>query len=298
VKYQLLNTVNNCISEIRHISLTLEDGNNYTLSAANNPYYNPDELSISWKQGDSQFQIQCPILASYMDFSQKFKTHLQKDVPESRNIDIILPSISGDNSPRIYSRVSTPSKSVSSPTKVNPSITDAVEEELVIPPENLPPYSKAIVTLRNIIKERSPRDKLGCILNTFRETIKCVTDFWDKEGCEPVVGADDLVPIFTFIILKAQIPNLYTEMNFIWEFASDNEMNGNFGYGYATFQVGVEAVARLEEIIDTGSNDKPAARAIKKAGILEKRDNLVTIRRMSRIIGEDDEMEGMMNPGL
>jgi len=298
VKYQLLNTVNNCISEIRHFALTLDDGNNFTLSAANTPLYNPDELSITWKQGESQFQIQCPILASYMELSKKFKIHLQKDVPEARITEIILPPISTDNSPRKPYRDSTPSKRVSSTSTVNPSITDKVEEETVIPPENIPPYTKAIVTLRNIIKERSPRDKLGCILNTFRETIKCVTDFWDKEGCEPVVGADDLVPIFTFVILKAQIPNLFTEMNFIWEFASDTEMNGNFGYGYATFQVGVEAVARLDDIT-ASSDDKPIpARPTKKEGIIQKRDNLVTIRRMSRIIGEDDEMEGMMNPGL
>jgi len=147
--------------------------------------------------------------------------------------------------------------------------------------------------LRTISNEKSPRDKLGCILRTFREAIKCVTDFWDKEGCDPVVGADDLVPIFANVILKANIPNLYTEMNFIWEFASDAEMNGNFGYGYATFQVGVEAVARLDYVPEEASSSpsKRASLITQTDGILVKREQLVYTRRMTRATRDDDEEE-------
>ena len=38
-------------------------------------------------------------------------------------------------------------------------------------------------------------------------------------------------------------------MNFIWEFATDAEMKGKYGYGYATFQIGVEVVASLSDVI-------------------------------------------------
>jgi len=107
------------------------------------------------------------------------------------------------------------------------------------------PYYRAIQSLKKISHLKSPRDKLGCILITFMDIIQCVTDFWESHDREPVVGADDLVPIFSYVILKARVPKLYSEMTFIWEFATDTEMKGKYGYGFATFQIGVEVVSRL-----------------------------------------------------
>lgn len=123
------------------------------------------------------------------------------------------------------------------------------------------PYRRAIQTLRKISFLKSPRDKLGCILHTFMDVIQCVTDFWDVYERDPVVyvaqpltcfltlfrSADDLVPIFSYVILKAHVPKLYSEMNFIWEFATDSEMKGKYGYSFATFQIGVEVIARLSQ---------------------------------------------------
>jgi len=107
------------------------------------------------------------------------------------------------------------------------------------------PYRRAIQSLKKLSSLKSPRDKLGCILITFMDIIQCVTDFWEVHDREPVVGADDLVPIFSYVILKARVPKLYSEMSYIWEFATDAEMKGKYGYGFATFQIGVEVVARL-----------------------------------------------------
>ena len=102
-------------------------------------------------------------------------------------------------------------------------------------------------TLRKITYLKSPRDKLGCIVHTFMDVIQCVSDFWDAHERDPVVSADDLVPIFSYVILKANVPRLYSEMNFIWEFASDSEMKGKYGYSFATFQIGVEVISRLSQ---------------------------------------------------
>eukprot|EP01127_Copromyxa_protea_P008497 TRINITY_DN1946_c1_g1_i1.p1 TRINITY_DN1946_c1_g1~~TRINITY_DN1946_c1_g1_i1.p1 ORF type:complete len:884 (+),score=162.38 TRINITY_DN1946_c1_g1_i1:266-2917(+) len=123
------------------------------------------------------------------------------------------------------------------------------------------PYRKAIHTLRKISFLKSPRDKLGCILHTFMDVIQCVTDFWNAHDCDPVVSADDLVPIFSYVILKAHVPKLYSEMNFIWEFATDSEMKGKYGYSFATFQIGVEVIARLsqEEAMRVLANEVKAA---------------------------------------
>jgi len=107
------------------------------------------------------------------------------------------------------------------------------------------PYRRAIQSLKKLSHLKSPRDKLGCILITFMDIIQCVTDFWEVHGREPIVGADDLVPIFSYVILKARVPKLFSEMSYIWEFATDTEMKGKYGYGFATFQIGVQVIARL-----------------------------------------------------
>jgi len=156
--------------------------------------------------------------------------------------------------------------------------TPLIEKEETL--EEKPPYYRAIKTLQKISELKSPRDKLGCILQTFKETIQCVSDFWDPLDKEPVVGADDLVPIFAYVILKSQIPKLFSEMNFIWEFANDYEMNGKYGYGFATFQIGVEAVARLDDTIYNEKGDK-------SADILEKREILIH-RRTSRLTTKEE----------
>lgn len=268
-----------------------ETGPILQISASNHPTYKQETLQISWTHENDKYSLTCPDLATFNDLYKQCKiqltySHHNLSVPDFKITDSLTP-ISAESSPRIPSGTSTPRDST--PSRSRTTIPLIAEEP--IPLENQVPYQKAIETLRNIVNEKSPRDKLGCILRTFRETIKCVTDFWDKEGCDPVVGADDLVPIFAYVILKANIPHLYSEMNFIWEFASDAEMNGNYGYGYATFQVGVEAVARL----DKDEEQSPSKRATATDGILEKREQLVYTRRMTRVTRDEDDDELSMS---
>jgi len=264
------------------------------ITASNTPTYDQEQLYISWKQGNNEYKIQCPDISSYMEIYKQCKIHLHSNIsiPEFKlvNHSVMSPFSSSESSDYLSGETYTLKRN-------NSLLEDKLIEEEEPPPisiENQVPYMKAITTLRNIVNERSPRDKLGCILNTFRQTIKCVTDFWDKEGCDPIVGADDLVPIFAYVILKANIPNLYTEMNFIWEFATDTEMNGNFGYGFATFQVGVEVVARLDENPpddkdSSTQNQNNQPQTDKLNGIIEKREQLFYTRRLSRATRIEEE---------
>jgi hypothetical protein len=183
------------------------------------------------------------------------------------------------------------------------------EEDLSLTFEQQP-YHNAIKTLRKISLLKSPRDKLGCILQTFKDIIQCVGDFWEHYDREAVVGADDLVPIFAYVILKARLPKIFSEMNFIWEFATDSEMNGKYGYGFATFQIGVEIITGLDDSIwKTMEKETSKERRMSKhnialpkkietippedhylsGGILEKRDMLVSQRVRANPSDNDEE---------
>jgi len=99
-------------------------------------------------------------------------------------------------------------------------------------------------------------------------------------------------------------------MNFIWEFATDGEMNGKYGYGFATFQIGIEIISRLDDSIwhtleGTTDKNKPISKINilspvsetlptpeehfpNTGGISEKRDQLVSQIRL-RITPSDNE---------
>jgi len=102
-------------------------------------------------------------------------------------------------------------------------------------------------TLQTLTYMKSPRDKLTCILQSLQDTVHCVQEFWRENNVENIiVGADDLVPIYTYTLYLSNIPNLISEMNFIWDLANDVELSGKYGYSYATFQLAVSIISNME----------------------------------------------------
>ncbi|KFD56014.1 hypothetical protein M513_03138 [Trichuris suis] len=79
-------------------------------------------------------------------------------------------------------------------------------------------YSKAIDCFQRLSSEFSPIDKFKIIAETFEHVNRCVS-----ENCENVVAcpwtADNLVPITTYVLIRAQIQRLGAELNFIRDFA-------------------------------------------------------------------------------
>jgi len=258
-----------------------------------------DELTHSWSNGAIHTPETSPRSSRSQDSSQP-GTPKRDSSPKRENSEIRTP-----NSEKRERRILTSNYSTPNASRRNTPVTTLFEQEEYPPGEEKPPYYTAIKTLQKICDLKSPRDKLGCILQTFKDTIQCVSDYWEPRDREPVVGADDLVPIFAYVILRAQIPKLFSEMNFIWEFANDHEMNGKFGYGFATFQIGVEAVARLDDSIfnekggtqDTQSSCPTATADTTNTttqhldDILEKRDLLINRRASLLPPKEKDEEE-------
>jgi len=275
-------------------------------------------LSISWKQDECDFKLQFADLPIYTEVTKQIKVHQTHQTNHQKSMDpSVLKAVadelhswdSEDNNQQGTQRDVSPQKENNekrerriqlSPSRMNTPLSSPLLEREEESLEEKPPYYRAIITLQQIIELKSPRDKLGCILQTFKDTIQCVSDYWDPLDREPVVGADDLVPIFAYVILKAQIPKLFSEMNFIWEFANDMEMNGKYGYGFATFQIGVEAVARLDDSIynekDAKTTDVQTTSPTtnnnteRLDGIIEKRQILVN-RRASQISHVKDEFD-------
>ena len=87
--------------------------------------------------------------------------------------------------------------------------------------------TNAILWIKRIDEKKSIREKLFCIsgaYNTMNNTIKF------SSGKNEDAGQDELTPIFQYIIIKAQPPRFYSNINYIKCFLNDNELTGELGF--------------------------------------------------------------------
>lgn len=104
------------------------------------------------------------------------------------------------------------------------------------------PYRPAYALLRSLTKRKSPREKIECIFSVLNKTISCIENFWKKKGKSIIVGADDLLPIFTYIVARAGVPNLPFEVKYINEFSSERILQGKYGYALITLQMAADSL--------------------------------------------------------
>jgi hypothetical protein len=88
------------------------------------------------------------------------------------------------------------------------------------------PYGKAIANLKKITNLQTPSSKLRCLIDTGKMIVTCIDSHWkgQKKGdTKFIVGGDELLPIFAYVIIKADVPCLFTESKFVEAFVSEEE---------------------------------------------------------------------------
>ncbi|XP_051239148.1 VPS9 domain-containing protein 1 isoform X1 [Dicentrarchus labrax] len=85
------------------------------------------------------------------------------------------------------------------------------------------PYESAVQELRLLIIDRCPQRKLECIVRTLRLICACAEDYRclhevDSTPKTAAIGADDLLPILSFVALRSQCPQLVSECAALEEF--------------------------------------------------------------------------------
>ncbi|OMJ84847.1 hypothetical protein SteCoe_13973 [Stentor coeruleus] len=112
-----------------------------------------------------------------------------------------------------------------------------------------PAYDKAIEKLQKIESVFSPFKKLNIIIQTSRMICECIDDYWtDKIISEEhlMVDADQILSIFTYIVLKAHINNLAGHIKIIQEFARFITNNSSMGYYVTTIEACLEQIKNME----------------------------------------------------
>ena len=125
-------------------------------------------------------------------------------------------------------------------------------EDFGIPKEqmneiNMPLWEKAITELRQMETFRTPRMKLRCLLRCFMIVTNSFSLFSnDKE--DQAATADDMLIIFPYIVVKANIGCLLRHIKFIKMFEYQDLLNGETSYALNKLEISVEIIKGFKNL--------------------------------------------------
>ncbi|XP_041746001.1 VPS9 domain-containing protein 1 isoform X3 [Coregonus clupeaformis] len=110
------------------------------------------------------------------------------------------------------------------------------------------PYESAVQELRLLCGDCCPQRKLECIVRTLRLICACAQDYCclhEAESKTAAIGADDLLPILSYVALHCELPQLVSECAALEEFIHEGYLIGEEGYCLTSMQSALQYVESL-----------------------------------------------------
>ncbi|NXW72305.1 VP9D1 protein, partial [Hirundo rustica] len=118
------------------------------------------------------------------------------------------------------------------------------------PAPGRPAYASAVQDLRLIPLETCPRRKLECIVRALRGICECAEEYCgSRDGrslATAAIGADDLLPILSYVVLQTGLPQLLSECAALEEFIHEGYLIGEEGYCLTSLQSALSYVESLQ----------------------------------------------------
>ncbi|NXM09731.1 VP9D1 protein, partial [Tyrannus savana] len=117
------------------------------------------------------------------------------------------------------------------------------------------PYASAVQDLRLIPLETCPRKKLECIVRALRGICECAEEYCGARDLRTPAsaaiphcpsGADDLLPILSYVVLQTGLPQLVSECAALEEFIHEGYLIGEEGYCLTSLQSALSYVESLQ----------------------------------------------------
>lgn len=117
------------------------------------------------------------------------------------------------------------------------------------------PYQSAVQELRLLCNDCCPQRKLECIVRTLRHICVCAEDYRclqevDSPHKTAAIGADDLLPILSYVALRCDCPQLVSECAALEEFIHEGYLIGEEGYCLTSM---LSALAYVESLHTGGA---------------------------------------------
>ncbi|XP_027629261.1 VPS9 domain-containing protein 1 [Tupaia chinensis] len=117
------------------------------------------------------------------------------------------------------------------------------------------PYCTAAQELGLLVLETCPQKKLECIVRALRVICACAESYCHAREAAPeagpqpaaaaAIGADDLLPILSFVVLRSDLPQLVSECAALEEFIHEGYLIGEEGYCLTSLQSALSYVELL-----------------------------------------------------
>uniref|UniRef100_A0A6B2LJ30 VPS9 domain-containing protein n=1 Tax=Arcella intermedia TaxID=1963864 RepID=A0A6B2LJ30_9EUKA len=128
----------------------------------------------------------------------------------------------------------------------SPELTVPVEFQL----EGLEqPYQSAILSLQQLSNSTSIESKLKCLTQAATKIISSVDTYWAKQSAPRAitVGADEILPLMIYVVVKARVPHIFSEGIFMELFIDENQSIQQEGYVLATFQMALKEIYEMKK---------------------------------------------------
>ncbi|XP_032086265.1 VPS9 domain-containing protein 1 isoform X2 [Thamnophis elegans] len=111
-----------------------------------------------------------------------------------------------------------------------------------------PPYAAAVQELLLLPLSSCPQKKLECIVRTLRVICECAEEYCGSrlQPASAAIGADDLLPILSFVVLQSNLPQLASECAALEEFIHEGYLIGEEGYCLTSLQSALSYVQSLQ----------------------------------------------------
>ncbi|XP_053126625.1 VPS9 domain-containing protein 1 isoform X2 [Hemicordylus capensis] len=114
------------------------------------------------------------------------------------------------------------------------------------------PYCTAVQELMLLPLGSCPQKKLECIVRALRVICECAEDYCGGREGRPqpaaaAIGADDLLPILSYVVLKSNLPQLLPECAALEEFIHEGYLIGEEGYCLTSLQSALSYVESLHK---------------------------------------------------
>lgn len=105
-------------------------------------------------------------------------------------------------------------------------------------------WSIGILSLQKMDYEKSPKDKLNCVQNTYKILNNCIIFCSGKtEGA----GVDDIIPILIYIIIKSKPKKIFTNLQYCKSLIPQNKLLTSYGFLITQIDAATEFIMRISK---------------------------------------------------
>ena len=142
------------------------------------------------------------------------------------------------------------------------------------------PFSSAINLLKNIRNFKTPFEKIVILAALSDQITESVSNFWNSmmnyiKNSYLFIEADEIMAIFVFIIIKAQMPELLVETKIITNFTTPSTRAFNISYNLTLMEASIETICK--------TNSKEIGNKEKQLKEVRKSIAILTSQRISRL---------------